>query len=125
MIVRQYEGDQYLCLARSGSRTEEIEDIGDVVEYTPGDEGSCEPANVTLVGVMQLDVKKVCCNCKGCVESVSTPVGQCTKCMMMQRIDKCSNQVFAKSMIELEGESKGIVHAFGEVLTEIAGVTDL
>ena len=50
VMVRQYRDEQYLCLARSGSHVETIEDIGDVIEYTPGDEGSRELINMTVVG---------------------------------------------------------------------------
>ena len=113
VMVKQYGDQQYLCLARSGSHVETIEDIGNVIEYIPSDEGSCKLVNVTVVGVMQLDLKKICCNCKGRVESLSSPVGRCTKCLMTQRMEKCSDQVCAKLMVEPEGESKAIVHAFG------------
>ena len=62
------------------------------------------------------------------MESLSSPVGWCTKCLMTQRMEKCSDQVHmyvvcAKLMVESEGESKAIVqgHAFGQILIEMAG----
>ena len=83
----------YLCLARRGSRVEENPDIGDVVEYTA--DGGQKIVDVTVVGDMQLDLKKVCSNCKGRFESLPNSIGKCIKCLMMQKIDTCSDQICA------------------------------
>lgn len=105
-MMRHYGDQDNLCLARSGSCVEEIPDIGDV-EYT-ADGGQ----KIVVVGIMQLNLKKVCSNCKERVESLSNSIGQYIKCLMMQKIDTCSDQVCAKLLVESNGESKIIVHGF-------------
>ena len=50
----------YLSLARDGSK---IEDVGAVKEYSKADAGqNCELKDVTILGVLQLDIKKACLN---------------------------------------------------------------
>ena len=90
VIVRQYRDEEYLSMAKSGSSIVKIDDIGNV-DYKPKDNSQCRVLDVTVVGVLQLDLKKICINCKGRVESMSGQLGRCSKCLMTQRISRCSD----------------------------------
>ena len=35
-------------------------------------------------------------NCKACVETINKPIDNCSKCSMLQRVDKCTKRLSAK-----------------------------
>ena len=103
VVVRQYRGKKYLSLGKTGSTIEEIKDIGEVVDYNIDsdiEDAGRELRNATIIGVVSLTSYVSCLGCKARVESTSPPLGRCTKCSMMQRMDKCNEQLSAKVVIE-------------------------
>lgn len=124
MVVRHFGDRKYLSMAKTGSEIAVINDIGDVIEYDPehDDDQRRELANATIVGVLQLDSYKACLTCKARVESFSQPLGRCSKCLMMQRIDRCNDQLSAKLLIDAPPNTVMTLHSFGAMLQRMAGV---
>ena len=105
MVVREYQNQKYLSMARIGTTIEPIDDIGDVVPLSDDPNNSFEITDATLVGVIQLDSYQACMNCKARVETVNPPIGNCSKCSMLQRIDKCAKQLSAKLLFDSAGSN--------------------
>ena len=123
MVVREYQNQKYLSMARIGTTIEPIDDIGDVVPLSDDPNNSFEITDATLVGVIQLDSYQACMNCKARVETVNPPIGNCSKCSMLQRIDKCAKQLSAKLLFDSAGSNISL-HAFTSILLKIAGHDD-
>ena len=97
-VVREYASQKYLSMPRSGSEIIPIDNIGEV-EQPVSSATSTEISNPEIIGVPQLDTYKACLKCKARVEPVTLPLGRCSKvgCSMMQRYDRCPNQLSAQS----------------------------
>lgn len=52
------------------------------------------------------------------------PLGRCSKCSLMQRSDKCVEQLSAKLIVQ-EGATTKQLHAFGRILQDIAGTDEV
>lgn len=52
------------------------------------------------------------------------PLGRCSKCSVMQRLDLCPEQRSAKLLIMASGDPNKIhtLHRFGKIVYELAGV---
>ena len=100
MVVREHQNQKYLSMACIGTTIEPIDDIGDVVPLSDGSQ-QLEITDATLIGVIQLHSYQACMKCKARVERVNPPIGNCSKCSILQRIDKCAKQLSAKILITL------------------------
>lgn len=78
-----------------------IDDIGDVEEL---DEKKLEDAIV--VGVMVLDIYSSCFSCKGKVVMTGGTLGKCSKRYMTLRVDKCTQEMSAKVVVEAGQKEK-------------------
>ena len=118
VIVRQFkDSPKYLSKTKSGSSIEEINDIGvcctQDLEDTQNQNN--ELVNTSVVAVLQFGAYRECLNCKARVESVNDPLGRCTKCNVLQRMDRCPEQLSTKLLFETNGKST-MLHGFGGVL---------
>ena len=126
-VVRVYQSTKYLSMGGDATEIVPIEDIGVVAAASDiNEEEEVTLHNVVIIGVPHLDTHKACLQCKARVESLTPPLGQCSKpeCKMIQRFDLCIDQTAAKLLLmhEMDGQNKIIrVHAFGEHLGQIVG----
>ena len=99
-VVREYASQKYLSMPRSGSEITPIDNIGEV-EQPVSSATSTEISNPETIGVLQLDTYKACLKCKARVEPLTPPLGRCSNvgCSMMQRYDRCPNQLSAKLLV--------------------------
>ena len=85
MVVREFQTQKYLSMAHTGTEIKEIEDIGDVITQPHDGTTKCfEITDATIIGVIQLDSYNSCMNCKARVETINTPIGNYSKCSMLQ-----------------------------------------
>ena len=126
VVVRQYKDyPKYLSMAKTGSDIVLCEDIGEVQTYhciANTDQQRRELFDATIIAVMQLTSYKGCLICKARMESERPPLGRCSKCSMLQRMDKCKDQLSAKLLMESYGTTTTL-HAFGNILLEICKAT--
>ena len=116
LIMRTYNGKKYLSIPKDSSFDfEVIGDIGVTVEKEVEEEGKMKGAIV--IGVKYFDAYNACYSCKGKVV-VSGSVGECGRCGMMQRVEKCKMAVTVKMDIEADGCVK-CVSAFSPIVEEI------
>ena len=101
LIVRVYLDSKYLSKGVS-TNIQQISDIG-IVSCTSstGDsaEEICRIQQPTIVGVPELETYRACLKCKSRVEPVSSMLGSCSNCRMMQRYDVCQEHTAAKVLI--------------------------
>lgn len=100
-VIQEYASQKYLSMPRAGEVISPIDDIGDVVEPVSKVVTLTEICNVEIIGVPQLDCYKACLKCKARVEPVTSHLGKCSNlgCAMMQRYDRCPNQLSAKLIV--------------------------
>ena len=100
-VVREYASQKYLSMPKAGAVITPIDNIGDVVQPVSENASSTDIFNVEIIGVPQLDCYKACLKCKARVEPLTPHLGKCSKlgCGMMQRYDRCPNQLSAKLMV--------------------------
>ena len=67
------------------------------------------------IGVIQLDSYNSCMNCKACVETINKPIDNCSKCSMLQRVDKCTKRLSAKLLFDSAGSYISL-HAVTSIL---------
>ena len=124
MVVREFQTQKYLSMARIGTEIKEIEDIGDVIAQPHDGTTECfEITDATIIGVIQLDSYNSCMNCKARVETINAPNGNCSKCSMLQRVDKCTKQLSAKLLFDSAGSNISL-HAFTSILMRMIGYDD-
>ena len=124
IVVRQYEDfPKYLSMARNGSTIDPISDIGTFVPYDSDNEDDQrrELDCATIIAVIHFGTYKGCLVCKARVESTNPPLGRCTKCSILQCMEKCPDQLSAKLVFE-SGGSTMTLHAFGAILHRMARV---
>ena len=97
-----------------------IDDIGDVqVERENDWQSGGTLRYVEIVAAPQVDSYKFCLVCKARVEPCNPPLGQCSRCMMMQRYDiLCGEQMTVNSNNEMLS-----LFAFRNIVRELADVT--
>ena len=80
---------KYLSVLKDESEIMVIDDIGDVqVDRENDDEQSGGSlTHVQIVSALQVNSYKSCLACKARVEPCDPPLGQCSRCCMMQRYD--------------------------------------
>ena len=125
-LVRDYNMKKSLSMSRQGSKIESVTDIGKVAEddkFSDSEVIDCI-SEADIVGVKQLGSFNACVSCKGRVEPLTPPGGQCSRseCGMFQRIDRCSTQVSSLLCIQ-HGKSKESISlwAYGAMVGKLAG----
>ncbi len=79
--------------------------------------------NAEIVAIVTLDCYKSCLNCKARVEEVEDLMGICSKWGIHQRVDKCSDHLTGKLLLQEQGNDKTLtLSAFGSTLTQMAAV---
>ena len=74
---------------------------------------------VEVIGVSQLDVTYKCVTYKNKV-LIEHKYGRCTKCHMLQRIDRCIKEVSGRIIVECK-DTVVSLQGFGPVLSAIVG----
>ena len=86
VIVRSFNGKNYLSVPKDNCEISIIDDIENVKEIMEKE----VPQNLkdaVVVGIMSLEIYNNCVACKGKVKVLSSNIGQCNKCNMKQRLD--------------------------------------
>ena len=124
VVVRQFRGTKYLSMAKSGSTITGTDDIGATIEYDPecDDLQRRELQQCIIIAVLSLDTYKACLSCKARVEATEQSLGICSKCSLMQRIDKCVDQLSAKLMLQEQNGTITTLSAFGTLLQQMSMV---
>ena len=120
LMVRIFNGKKYLSMPKEDSEIESIDDIGDVEDEFDDDELKLEDA--VVVGVMLLDTYSSCFSCKGKVMVTAGCLGKCSKCNMTLCVDRCTQEMSAKLVVEGRQKEKTTcknLAAFSTVLQEI------
>ena len=115
-------------MAKEGSEIIPIGDIGAVAEQGDRDDKLWVINNVTVAGVPYFDTYKSCLQCKARVEPHTERLGKCSKCMMMQRFDICTQHTTVKLMLlyDDDGEKRTVfAFAYGETVCQIGGSNDV
>ena len=126
VVVRQFNNVKYLSMAKTGSAIKSIDNIGEVIQYDPdiNSDQRHQLSDASIIAITSLDTYKSCLGCKARVETTTPLLGRCTKCSMMQRVDKCPDQLSAKMMLQEQDRSAVIpLSAFGSVLHRMAHVS--
>ena len=92
VVVREFNQRRYLSKAKHRSTITQIDNIGDVEDFSDSDtqDDHQQIHDPTLVAVPRLDSYQACMHCK---VPMAHPLGRCSKCSLMQRSDKCVEQL--------------------------------
>lgn len=105
LTVKMYQGSKYLSLSDEGS----VKPTNDMVKVAdPLDEDKCcndDGIEGEIVGVLSVDEYKCCFNCRSKVNPISEAIGQCKKCAMKVKLNKCEISVTAHVLFE---QSNGV-----------------
>ena len=116
-MVRSFNGKSYLSVPNAC----EISTIGDIKPIREVDKEVVDRnlKDAVILGVLSLETYKICISCKGKIyETTSSNVGECSKCMMVQRLDRCKAGVTAKLLLESADKTYHLT-AFMPILCEI------
>ena len=96
--VKSFNSIKYLSTPKIGFSVTLVHDIGDVQELQD------EPTdnivtNAVVLGVECINHHKSCIKCQGKVDDLDGIIGTCSKCAMMQRIDRCTTKLSSKLFI--------------------------
>lgn len=100
--VRVFNTDHYLTFPLNGAIVTPIDDLDDVSEVIAS---SLEPEpsleSVEICGVKELQQYMVCIECKGKVLPIegTSNIGHCSRCKMMQKVNRCKVNVTAKLIV--------------------------
>lgn len=120
VVVNSFQGANFLQFPKGGAEAHEVEDIGTVAEDdVPSLED--EVHNSEVAGILALDCYVACLSCKSKVDKKSDVLGTCSRCGMVQKLLKCSDQKRARLVLTLPGGGYANVSVFGKHLQEIAG----
>ncbi len=125
VTVKKFRDVKYLSMSMTGSMIEKIDDIGDIAQFYDEPQLHYEDARIhsdSIIGVQHFDSYKLCITCKVKVEQTTSTFGRCTKCLMLQKLDKCNVQIQAKLLFESKQTGIITVNVFGGLLLVIAGV---
>lgn len=126
-VVREFKSRKYLSMPKDGAKVTIIDDIGEVDNCLSSDDEDFTTGQLLkaqIVGVPHLDRYKSCYMCKARVEPMEPPLGRCSKCAVMQRLDLCPEQWSAKLLIMASDNPSNIhtLHGFGKIIYELADV---
>ena len=111
--VREYKGERFLTTTED-STIEKIDDIGEVTKEKTLPNTRTEIRG-QIAAVSLVSRYKACPLCNSRVDRTSA---ECTKCHSSVALSLCKDQLFAKFIVRVQGESK-VVTAFAEVISQI------
>ena len=121
LTVKMYQGSKYLSLSDEGS----VKPTGDLAEVAdPPDEDECSNDDCIegeIVGVLSVDEFKCCFNCRSKVNPISEAIGQCRKCAMKVKLNKCEISVTAHFVLEQNNGVRQNLTFFEKELEAIKG----
>ena len=124
VVVSCYQSSKYLSLPK-GATIIECADLGDVAEDDLA-EDFVTVIDAEVVGVLTLGSYPACIAqaCKSKVTPTSGKLGCCSKCEMMQHIERCKKQLSAKVVIA-DGANYLTLNVFGTNVIDIAQQEDV
>ena len=125
VMVRIYNGKKYLSIPKEKCTISEIDDIGygAVKEEQELVVHNYNMKNAQIIGVLSFEKYSSCIKCKAKV-SLESNIGQCSRCNMKQRLDRCKEEVTARLLVQA-GETMKTLTAFTPVLQEICQGSDV
>ena len=112
LLVKTYNGSKYFTVEKSGCSCHECDDIdiGEVDQLAMLEEKR-EIIDAEVVGVSNLLFKYTCFTCKvgTTFDVVNEKVGKCTKCDLIQRLDKCPHTLSAKLIVCAKDENHSLL----------------
>ncbi len=114
IVIKEFQETKYLALGRVGSAVSEIDDIGNVATHKTDIDYHIlrKLNNAEIVAIVTLDCYKSCLNCKARVEEVEDLMGICSKWGIHQRVDKCSDHLTWKLLLQEQGNDKTLTLSF-------------
>ena len=114
---RTYRGQKYLSIPCDSFTFSKIDDVGDVAHSISKDDHKIY--NVNVRGVKSLDSFYACYACKGKVIETTENLGDCSRCSITQRFDRCELRYNAR--LDLQSEETGLktVTVFSPLLEAI------
>ena len=102
VVVNSFQGEKFLQFPKDGAEAHEVEDIGTVAEDdVPSLEDKVHDSEVA--GILALDCSVACLGCKSTVDKESDVLNTCSRCGMVQKLLKCSDQNRARLVLTLPG----------------------
>ena len=99
---QQFPRGKVLQFPKGGAEAHEVEDIGTVAEDdVPSLEDKVHDSEVA--GIQALDRYVSCLSCKSKVDKKSNVLGTCSRCGMVQKLLKCSDQKRARLVLTFPG----------------------
>ena len=101
LILKSFDGSRYLCPKSDWS----FETCGDVNAIKDIEDDKKEIVGASITG-LSITVRVSCLSCKSTLEKIDEAtagkLGKCTKCYIIQKIDKCPSLTTAKLLITTE-----------------------
>ena len=116
VTIRTFNGVKYLSLSEN-AKIITVDDIGEVVDDDV-EEGKVVKGEI--IGVLTCDEYVSCRACKAKVLPISEIVGECSKCNMKAKLQKCDLNTVARIQIEDENSKTYTVTAFQTVIDMIS-----
>ncbi len=122
VVVCSYQKSKYLSVPKDGATIEEIDDVGKVADNDGPDDLTILGAEV--ISVAKLEDYSACIRCKSKVEETKGKLGNCTRCNMQQRFDKCKKHLSTKIVVS-SGQQYYTFNVFGTNVNDIADGEDV
>ena len=102
LVVKSFDGNKYLSPMKSGWNVNKCKDIEAIENCECNESKSVMKLNAFVAGVI-LEKKILCQSCKAsCSLSGTGKIVKCTKCSMVQKADRCTQNLIAKLLINSE-----------------------
>ena len=120
LVVRTFNGKKYLSVQTEGFVATKIDDIGVVAEVPEEQATEKKFTGVSIVGVKSFETFDGCYSCSGKVvpRSEASPIGSCSRCGTLQRLDRCQESATARLDLDT-GNEIITVAAFTDILKKI------
>ena len=110
-------------LLSENSCIEIVEDVGKVVDTSiadnDSDSGHEEVVQGEIVGVLSCDEYKSCIKCNGKVMELGAVIGECSKCGLTTKLNRCDNHKSVRMIIEDESGVEHKVVACDDIVNKI------
>ena len=126
VVVRIFDGINFISYPKDGAAFAKIPDIGEV--HTEYDESQFESHNdfhnAVVSGVSRIFKYRSCMKCRSKIEPTNNCYGRCRSCNMLQNLDRVKETFSAVLMITLEDGNSMEIQAFERELRAIAEIEE-
>ena len=120
VCVNSFRGNKFLSVGKETCKVSEVSDIGDVDINLVSEDGLVHLENVEVIGVQSIMCYRSCISCKGKVEEVKENTARCSKCAMLQKLDRCGNESSCRVVVSTQDNSTTkLLNVFSTIIEEI------